>query len=162
MSSRCGSRIRSKAWHADFFLPSLIQGVLATIGYWIIGVDGAILLGALTALMGLLPLVGTFGIWVPTAVFFILKGSLGKGIFLFAWGALVIVGMTDTIIRPYLVGKKAELPLFVLFFALLGGAEVWGAKGILLGPLLAAVAPVLLKMYQQRFLRSREEAGEAA
>ncbi len=73
-----------------------------------------------------------------------------------------MVGFTDTVARPYLVGKRVELPMFVLFFALLGGAEVWGIKGILLGPILAAVTPVLLHMYQERFLRGGDSTEESA
>jgi len=135
------------------FLTSLIQGVLSTVGYVIVGADGAVLLGTLTALMGLLPVIGTFGIWVPTGLFFILKGSYAKGVFLLLWGVLVVVGLVDVIVRPYLVGRRAHLPLFILFFALMGGAEVWGAKGLILGPLIASLAPLLLGMYRDRFSR---------
>jgi len=142
------------------FLTSLLQGVLATLGYLIVGAEGYVLLGVLTAVVGLIPLIGTFGIWVPASVFFFFKGSYLKGIFLLSWGTLVVVGFTDTIVRPYLVGKRVELPVFVLFFALLGGAEVWGAKGILLGPILAAVAPMLLHMYREQFLRAPDSKPE--
>ena len=135
------------------FLTSLVQGVVSTIGYLIVGVHGSVLLGALTAVMGLLPVVGTFGIWVPTGIFFLIQGSYLKGTFLLLWGMFVVVGLVDTLIRPYLVGKKAQLPMYALFFALLGGVEVWGTKGIILGPLIVAIAPVLLDMYQQRYLR---------
>ncbi len=135
------------------FLTSLIQGVAATIGFLLVGAEGAVLLGALTAVMGLIPLVGTFGIWVPAGVFFLIKGSYVKGIFLLVWGLVVIVGLVDTLVRPYLVGNKMELPLFALVFALLGGAEVWGAKGLIIGPLLISMLPVLLEIYRQNYLR---------
>ncbi len=63
------------------FLTSLAQGVAATVGYLIVGTEGAVLLGALTAVAGLFPLVGTFAIWVPAGLFFLLKGLYVKGIF---------------------------------------------------------------------------------
>jgi len=142
----------SRGW----LFTSLIQGVTATLGYWVVGIDGAVLLGVLTAVLGLLPVVGTFGMWVPIGIFLCVSGSSWKGAFILAWGAIVVVGLIDTFVRPYLVGRRAELPFLTLFFALLGGVEVWGAKGIIIGPLLVANAPLLLKMYRDRYLRSSE------
>ncbi len=63
----------------------------------------------------------------------------------------------DTFVRPYLVGNKLQLPLFALFFALLGGAEVWGAKGLILGPLLFALTPVMLDIYRTNYLSRTED-----
>ena len=57
----------------------------------------------------------------------------------------------DAILRPYLVGKKTKLPFVMLFFSLLGGLEVWGAKGIILGPVLVSVTPLLLDIYKSRY-----------
>jgi len=135
------------------FFTALAQGMMATVAYFIVGADGAIILGLLTAVIGLIPVIGTFGVWVPVGVYYFMQGSFLKGLFIFAWGALVVVAFCDAILRPYLVGKKGELHFFALFFALLGGVEVWGAKGMILGPLLVAVVPVMLEIYQCRYLR---------
>ncbi len=136
-----------------WLLACLLQGVLAALGYLIIRADGALILGMLSALIGLVPVVGTFGVWIPVGVFYLVKGAYLKAIFVFGWNAVIVVALVDTVIRPYLVGKRAELPLFALFFALLGGIEIWGAKGVILGPLLVAIAPVLLEIYRERFIR---------
>ena len=138
------------------FLTSLIQGILATIGYFIVGADGAVVLGVLTAFSGLIPVVGTFGVWGPAALYLILQGSYVKGTILLVWGAVVVSGVIDTFVRPYLVGKNAHLSSFILFFAFLGGIEVWGVKGIILGPMVVAIAPVVFDMYRQRFSRQPE------
>ena len=143
----------SRGW----LFTSLIQGVAATLSYLVVGIEGAVLLGVLTAVLGLLPVVGTFGVWVPVGIFLLVNGSYWKGAFVLGWGAIVVVGLIDTIVRPYLVGKRAELPFLTLFFALLGGVEVWGAKGIIIGPLLVANAPILLQMYRDRYLRSAHD-----
>ena len=63
----------------------------------------------------------------------------------------------DTILRPYLIGKRADLPLFVLFFALIGGVEIWGAKGMILGPLLAAVMPLLVEIYRETLSGAKQK-----
>jgi len=142
----------SRGW----FLTALVQGVTATVGYFAVGLEGAVLLGALTAFFGLLPGVGTVVIWVPVAIFLLAKGWYWRSAFVLVWGALIIVGLIDSIARSYLIGKRLELPLFVLFFALLGGVIVWGAKGIIIGPILVAISPVLLDIYRERYLRSPE------
>ena len=139
----------SRGW----LLTGLIQGVTATLVYGVVGIHGAVLFGALTALFGLVPGIGTVGIWVPVSIFLLAQGSYWKSAFVLMSGVLVIVGLIDSIVRPWLVGERVELPLFVLFFALLGGVAVWGAKGIIIGPMLAAITPVLLDIYRDRYLR---------
>jgi predicted PurR-regulated permease PerM len=137
-----------------WLLTGLLQGVTATLVYWIVGIHGAVLFGALTALFGLVPGIGTIGIWVPVSIFLLAQGLYWKSAFVLVTGALIVVGFIDSIVRPYLVGERVELPLFVLFFALLGGVAVWGAKGIIIGPTLAAITPVLLDIYRDRYLRT--------
>jgi len=134
-----------------WFLTSLVQGVLATIGYWILNLEGAVLLGVLTAAIGLLPVVGTFGVWIPVVIYLLAKGMVGKAIFMTLWGALVVVALIDTWVRPYLIGQRVDLGLFALFFALLGGVEAFGVKGVILGPWLMAITPVLLEMYHAHY-----------
>jgi predicted PurR-regulated permease PerM len=143
----------SRGW----LLTGLIQGLAATIGFLAVGLEGAVLFGALTGLFGLVPGVGTIAIWVPVAIFLLAKGSIWKSVFVMIWGTFIIVGLIDTMVRPYLIGKRVELPLFVLFFALLGGVAVWGAKGIIIGPILVAIAPVLLEIYRDRYLRFQHD-----
>jgi len=142
----------SRGW----LLTSLIQGVTATLVYLVVGLARAVLLGALTALFGLVPGVGTLVIWVPVGIYLLIKGMYWKGIFVLGCGAFMVVGLIDSVLRPYLIGKRVELPLFALFFALLGGIAVWGAKGVIIGPLLVAIAPVLLEIYRDRYLRSQQ------
>ena len=147
----------SRGW----LLTGLIQGVTATVAYLAVGMDGAVLLGALTAFFGLVPGVGTVGIWVPVAIILLAKGLYWRSAFILVWGAFVVVGLIDSIARPYLIGRRIELPLFVLFFALLGGVIVWGAKGVIIGPILVGIAPVLLDIYRDRYLRTPEVLPKA-
>jgi predicted PurR-regulated permease PerM len=106
-------------------------------------------------MFGLVPIVGTTGISLPVAIYFFYKGAYLKGTFLLLWGLIVVVGLIDMVLRPYLMGRRAELPMFALFFALLG-TKVWGAKGLLLGPFLIGIVPVLLDIYRERYLRKMD------
>src|SRR6185295_1558330 len=127
--------------------------------YLAVGVEGAVLLGALTAFFGMVPGVGTVGIWVPVGIFLLAKGMYWRSAIVLAWGALIVVGLIDSMVRPYLIGKRLELPLYVLFIALLGGVIVWGAKGVIIGPILVAITPVLLDIYRDRYLRSPHDTS---
>lgn len=151
-------RLINGLWRG-LFLTSLVQGALAAVGYAIAGVHGALLLGALTAISGMIPLIGTFGIWLPLGLVLLAHGEAGAGAFVLLWGLFVVVGFVDVLLRPRLVGKQAQLSTFAMFFAFLGGIEVWGAKGMILGPFIAGIVPDLLVMYKERF--SRQEESES-
>ncbi len=133
-----------------WFLGAMIQGAMGMIGYGIAGIGAWIIFGVLTMIAGLLPVVGTALVWVPLAVNAFLGGHPGKGIFLLGWGFL-IVGLIDNVLRPYLVGKDSDISFFILFVSLLGGVEVWGFKGIILGPVIVAIAPVIFDVYKKRY-----------
>jgi predicted PurR-regulated permease PerM len=125
----------------------LVQGTLATFGYFLVGLPRPLFFGALTAVASLVPGVGTMLIWVPAGIFLILIGHPGRGIIDMAWGILVVTGIPDYIIRPRLVGRDSELPALLTFTALFGGAEVFGLKGLILGPVLMAIAIAVLRLY---------------
>lgn len=125
----------------------LAQGVLATVGYWIAGVPEPIFFGAATAVASLVPAVGTMLVWVPAGVVLIFLGHPGRGIFELMWGGLLVVALSDYYIRPRLVGGESEMPSLITFAALFGGVEVFGLKGLVLGPVLMSIAVAVLRLY---------------
>jgi len=130
-------------------LTGLAQGVLAGVGYGIGGVPEAALLATLTAICSLVPAVGTLVIWVPVGVSLIVTGHPGAGIFELLWGSLVVVGLSDYVIRPMLVGGHGHVPTLLTFISLFGGVEVFGLLGLIIGPVIAAVALALLRTYDR-------------
>ncbi|MCY1273595.1 AI-2E family transporter [Pseudomonas jinjuensis] len=112
------------------------QAVLATTGFLIAGVPGAIILGLLTFAFSLLmvpPL-----IWGPATVWLFVQGSYGYGVFLALWGFFVISGV-DNILKPYLISRGGNLPLVVVLLGVLGGLLSFGFIGLFVGPVLLAV-----------------------
>ncbi|HEY4159368.1 MAG TPA: AI-2E family transporter [Polyangiaceae bacterium] len=128
-------------------LAGVVQGVLAGIGYALGGVPEPTLLGALTAICSLLPAIGTALIWVSVGVGLLLTGHPGAGAFELTWGALVVVVLSDYVIRPKLVGRGGHVPTLLTFVAIFGGLEVFGLLGLIVGPVLAAVALAVLRTY---------------
>ena len=115
---------------------ALVQGLAATVAYVAIGIPRALLLGPLTAVCAIVPLVGTALVWIPLAIELAATGEYWQA------GVVVLVGagvhsLIDNFVRPLLARYgRLTLPAFVVLVSMLGGAAVFGAAGALLGPLL--------------------------
>ncbi|HWO09952.1 MAG TPA: AI-2E family transporter [Polyangiaceae bacterium] len=130
-------------------LTGLFQGLLAAVGYALADVPEVGLLAALTALCSLVPVLGTLLVWVPLGVALLLWGRPAAGIFELLWGALITGVLSDYVIRPRLVGGGGHIPTLLTFIALFGGVEVFGVLGLIIGPVMAAVALALLRAYDR-------------
>ena len=138
-------------------LTGLVQGVLAAIGYWITGVPYALFFAVATAIASLIPAVGTLLVWVPVGIYLLLIGHTARAVIEFVWGAMVVVGLTDYVIRPRLVGDQA-IPALLLFIALFGGVTVMGLAGLIIGPVLIQLAVAVLRLYARERRAERNRA----
>ena len=125
------------------------QGVAGGIGLWIAGIP-ALFWGTMMAFTSLIPVVGTAIVWLPAVCYLLILGSWGKAIFLAAWCALV-VGSIDNFLRPFLMKGEGQISSIYLFFAILGGIQLFGIVGILYGPLILGVTAVLLYLYELEY-----------
>jgi predicted PurR-regulated permease PerM len=125
----------------------LAQGVLAGVGYLLSGLPEPAFFGAATAVASLIPAVGTLLVWVPAGVYLLVAHHVGGGVVCLVWGALVVVGVSDYVIRPKLVGSGGEMPALLTFAALFGGVESLGLSGLIIGPLVTATAVATLRIY---------------
>jgi predicted PurR-regulated permease PerM len=135
---------------------ALVQGALGGIAFAVLGVPGAMLWGAVMALLSLLPAVGAALVWGPVAIYFVVSGQLWQAIALTLWGVLAI-GLVDNVLRPILVGKDTRMPDYLVLIATLGGIAVFGLNGFVIGPVIAAVFLVGWDM----LARVREEPSPA-
>jgi predicted PurR-regulated permease PerM len=119
-------------------LVALVQGALGGVAFFVLGVPGAVLWGAVMALMSLLPAVGAVIVWAPVAIYFFFSGDLVRAVGLTFWGA-VVIGLVDNFLRPILVGKDTRMPDYLILVATLGGLVVFGLNGFVIGPVIAAV-----------------------
>lgn len=117
---------------------ALVQGALGWLAFWFLGIGGALLWGAVMAMLSLLPAVGAAMVWAPVAIYLVASGSVWAGIGLAVWGTLVI-GLVDNVLRPILVGKQTRMPDWLVLVATLGGLAVFGLDGFVIGPVIAAV-----------------------
>ena len=141
-------------------LTGLAQGALAGIGFWMTGVPRPLFLGTATAIASLVPAVGTLLVWVPAGLYLFAIGSPAMAVAELLWGAFVVVGFSDYVIRPRLVGDEG-MPALLIFIALFGGLEVLGLRGLIAGPVIMALAIAVLRLYA-REARARERPARGA
>jgi predicted PurR-regulated permease PerM len=122
-----------------FVLVALIQGVVAAIGYRIVGVSAFVLLGALTAALSLIPLFGTALVWGPLAVWLLINGEIWQGIVMLSWG-IFLVHPIDNLLHPLLISGQARAPFLLVLFGVLGGLAAFGLVGLFVGPIILRLA----------------------
>jgi predicted PurR-regulated permease PerM len=138
-------------------ITGVAQGLLATIGFWMTGVPEPIFFGIATALASLIPAVGTLLVLVPAGLYLFANGHPAKAIIELAWGALCVVGLSDYVIRPRLVGDEG-MPAVLVFVALFGGLKAFGLPGLIVGPVLMALAVAVLRLYSADQRQHHREA----
>jgi predicted PurR-regulated permease PerM len=119
-------------------LAALAQGVVAGIGYAIAGLAAPIFLGALTAMVALIPF-ATPLIWVSLSTWLIVTGKVGAGVFLLIWGA-ALVSSVDNVVRPLVISSATTMPFVLVVFGVLGGVIAFGLVGLFIGPVILAVS----------------------
>jgi predicted PurR-regulated permease PerM len=136
---------------------ALVQGTIGGVTFWLLGIQGALLWGAVMVVLSLLPAVGAAIVWVPAAAFLFLSGDVVRGVILVAVGA-GIIGVVDNILRPPLVGKETRLPDYIVLVSTVGGIAVFGLTGFVIGPMIAALFLACWTLF--RDARTAERAPE--
>jgi predicted PurR-regulated permease PerM len=140
MESIVGSTMRSVVY--GVLGTNFIQAMLATLGFVVVGVPGAVLLGLICFFLTLIPF-GCNLVWVPIAAWLAVDGNIGWSIG-FAVYNIVLFGPFETAMRAYIIGRNSEMPLILLLMGMLGGLTIFGLLGLLIGPTLLAVGFALV------------------
>ncbi len=126
---------------------ALAQSIIAGIGMTIFGVPGALIWAALVIVASNIPFIGTASVMAPACVYLFLSGHEAAGIGLAIW-SIVLVGLVDNFLRPIIVqGRTSMHPLLVLL-TILGGLQVFGPIGIIVGPTILAAFLSLVQLYK--------------
>lgn len=131
-------------------LVALIQGTMGGFMFWLLGLPAPLLWGIVMSVLAVVPNLGTFVVWGPTAVLLALGGDWGKALILTLWGG-VAIALIDNLLYPYLVGQRMRLHTLAVFFSLLGGVILLGAAGVVLGPVILVITLALVDVWRRRF-----------
>ncbi|MDP3153028.1 MAG: AI-2E family transporter [Archangium sp.] len=139
-------------------LTSATQGLAATIIYASLGVPRAWVLGPITGIVSIIPVVGTSIVWVPISVGLFLTGKPVHAAVLVVLG-LTVIGLIDNFLRPiYARMGSLKMPLYLLFLAVFGGLAAFGTWGALIGPLVVRLAMEVLTISREEKV-SPEKVG---
>jgi predicted PurR-regulated permease PerM len=128
---------------------ALVQGVLAALAFWVLGVPGIMLWAITLTAFAMIPGFGAFLVWGPVAIYLGLNGHWGKAALLAIWGGLV-VSTIDNILYPILIGGHLRAHTAIILITILGGIAVFGPLGIILGPVIFSIAASLLDIWHAR------------
>jgi len=129
-------------------LTALVQGTLVGLSFAFTGLSSPVVFGVLASLAALVPLVGSSLVWVPAAILLVVQGRVGAAAFLAFWG-MVVVSLVDNIVRPLVVTGRAQISTLPVLLGLMGGLATFGAIGIVLGPVVIALALALLRFIEE-------------
>lgn len=133
-------------------LIAAIQGFLGGTAFALAGVKAPVFLGLLVAFFSIVPVVGSALIWVPAALWLGVNGHWGKAIIVAAMCGGV-AGLADNLVRPLLLRNRTRLNDLLVFLSILGGLQVFGLLGLVIGPTVVAAALGVFRVYME----SREQ-----
>lgn len=128
----------------------VVQGFFSGLGFYFVGVSGVIFWGIVMGFLSVIPFVGPVIIWLPVAVYLGAQGQYWSALFLAGWFWL-FVGSIDNVLRPYLVGSETRMPDVLVLLTTLGGLFMFGAIGLLVGPLIGAMLMASWAVYRRVF-----------
>lgn len=138
------------------FLVALAQGTVAFIGFIIFGVPQPFLWALFTVLAALVPNIGTSISLIPAVIYLFITDHIGAGIGMAIWGSFA-VGLIDNVLSPKLIASKTRLHPLLVIFSVIGGIQLFGFLGFLIGPILMAIFVVLIEMYRSDFKEYLEQ-----
>lgn len=140
-------------------LISIIQGLTATLGYFIFSVNEWGLWGFLTGVFAFFPVVGTMVIWVPLVIYTYAIGDTWHATGLLLYSVL-ITGNVDYIARITLLKRMGDVHPVITILGVLVGLGLFGFIGLIFGPLLVNYIIVLFKIYMNEFIQEAEPLPE--
>ncbi|MCS7134699.1 MAG: AI-2E family transporter [Candidatus Pacearchaeota archaeon] len=129
-------------------LVGVIQGITASVGFYLFGAPSPLFFSLLATFFAILPFVGPWLVWAPVGLAMIAAGNVLNGIFLMTFG-LLVVGTVDNIIRPIIVGRKAKINPAIALIGMLGGLSLLGPIGIIVGPIILEYLLMFIFFYKE-------------
>jgi len=160
MQSRLAERMVSisRATLKGTLVIGIVQGTLGGLAFWAAGLKGAAFWGIIMLVASVIPGIGPGLILVPAAIYLALTGDMLTAAALLLWTFLV-VGTVDNILRPLLVGRDTKLSELIILVSTLGGLTMFGAVGLVLGPVIAGL---FVSIWQEFRLAIEPPGDEAA
>jgi predicted PurR-regulated permease PerM len=136
-------------------LVAMIQGAVIGAAYAFVGVPNALLLGVVSAVLCVIPLLGAPVVYIPVGLLLIAQGNMQGGLIILGVG-FAIVSQIDNVLKPFFIGGRANLHPMAIFFSILGGVLLVGPIGVMAGPMALTVLLALQDVVRARYARQEE------
>lgn len=133
-------------------LIGIAQGLALGVGLFFLGVPKTLMLTFFASIVSMIPVLGSWIVWMPVGLYLLFTGNTFDGVFLLLYGAL-FVSTIDNLIRPYILSKQSNLPIALSVIGTIGGLYFFGIAGLILGPLVLAYVLIIIDFYQKGKLR---------
>lgn len=130
----------------------LVQGIAGALTLLFFGIETWVLWGVVMVILSIIPLVGSYFVMVPIALFQISTGNIVEGVVIIIVATVVNYGV-DYLMRPSLVGRDSKMHDLIVFFSTIGGISVFGIMGFIIGPIIAAFFVTVIDIYGMEFKR---------
>jgi predicted PurR-regulated permease PerM len=134
---------------ASIFVTALAQGLSGGLGFYIIGWP-FIFTFIITGFLSLIPFLGASIFYFPVAIYLVLSGQIWEAIFILLWWWIVVNGV-DEVLRAYIIKGRAQVNFIFVIFAVLGGIAWFGFWGVVVGPLIVALAVTIFHIYELEY-----------
>lgn len=139
----------SRATLKGTLIVGLIQGALAGLAFWAVGVPSAMMWTIVMVVFSIIPMVGASIVGFPVALYYAISGDVTVAIILVC--AFVFISIVDNYLRPVLVGHDAQMHTLLIFFATFGGIITFGLAGFIIGPIIMVLFVTLWDIYALEF-----------
>jgi len=126
----------------------IVEGLVASLGYFIFGVNNAVLLTVVSVFAGILPIIGTAIVWGPVAIFLLIDGSVLAAFGIIVFG--ILSWLINNLVKPIFISRRTKLNSAIILVSMVGGLLVFGLLGLILGPLIISYLIILLETYRKR------------
>lgn len=133
-------------------LLAIIQGAIATLGYYLFDAPSALLFGFLTCFATVIPIVGTTLVWFPLAAYMAILGDWPHAIGLLLYCGLIVTNI-DNLIRFILQKKMADTHPLITIFGVVIGLSLFGFMGVIFGPLLISIFILCVNIFKEQYLK---------
>lgn len=126
----------------------VVQGLSLGLALWLLGIPKFVFLTVISIILSIIPIVGSWLVWIPLSLILVVSGSVTQGVILFLYG-LLFVSTIDNILRPFFIARKSNINLFVAIIGTIGGLYVFGFIGMIIGPLILSYLIIIIEFYRE-------------
>ena len=126
----------------------IVQGIILGIGLFLFEIPNALLLTIFAILAGILPVIGTTVVWIPTVIYLFVTGEIISALGVMIFGMLA--STVDGVIKPIVISRWVNVHPALILIGMIGGLLLFGVLGVILGPLVLAYLFIILEVYLKK------------